>query len=89
MEHIQDVFSSSPAAPFLVTGASCLVLTGSYLKLIGFKEVISNDYPARFRNGCFPISSLRPGILNKILMYISQHKHLGRGKGSQLNSSSK
>ena len=36
-----------------------------------------------------PISSLQPGILNKILMYISQHKHLVRGKGSQLTSSSK
>ena len=35
------------------------------------------------------MSSLQPGILNKVLMYISQHKHLGRGKGSQLNSSSK
>ena len=36
-----------------------------------------------------PISSLQPGILNKILMYILQNKHLSRGKGSQLNSSSK
>ena len=36
-----------------------------------------------------PISSLEQDILNRILMYISQHKHLVRGKGSQLNSSSK
>ena len=35
------------------------------------------------------MSSLQPGILIKTLMYTLQHKHLGRGKGSQLNSSSK
>ena len=48
----------------------------------------SIDYFVEFSHGCFPISSLQPGILNKILMYILQHKHLSRGKGSQLNSSS-
>ena len=48
-----------------------LSVNGFLPRINRFLVVIGNDYPTAIRHGCFPISSLQPGILNKILMYIS------------------